>query len=68
MELNHMEVIGGAPRGKAILMLNSSDPPMVMRNTVYIIPEPAAVDEEEAQKTMPGNPVGVWSQLRGLAA
>jgi acetaldehyde dehydrogenase len=37
-----VEVIGGAQRGKAIIVLNPSDPPMVMRDTIFCaIPEDA---------------------------
>ncbi|QBD76676.1 acetaldehyde dehydrogenase (acetylating) [Ktedonosporobacter rubrisoli] len=34
-----LEVIGKAKRGKAIIILNPADPPIMMRNTVYAIPE-----------------------------
>jgi acetaldehyde dehydrogenase len=30
-----LEAIGGAQRGKAIIILNPADPPILMRNTVY---------------------------------
>lgn len=33
-----LEVIGGAQQGKAIIILNPADPPIMMRNTVYVIP------------------------------
>ena len=36
-----LEVIGGAARGKAIIILNPAEPPILMRNTVY-----CAVGEE----------------------
>jgi acetaldehyde dehydrogenase len=33
-----LEVVGGAQQGKAIIILNPADPPIMMRNTVYAIP------------------------------
>ena len=37
-----LEEIGGAERGKAIIVLNPADPPLVMANTVYLtVPEDA---------------------------
>jgi acetaldehyde dehydrogenase len=40
-----IEVIGGAERGKAIIILNPADPPMIMRDTIHCaIPEDADRD------------------------
>jgi acetaldehyde dehydrogenase len=52
-----LEVIGGAKQGKAIIILNPADPPIMMRNTVYVIPEgefdeaavTASVEQMEAE-------------------
>src|SRR5439155_23065585 len=33
-----LEVVGGAQQGKAIIILNPANPPIMMRNTVYVIP------------------------------
>lgn len=34
-----LEVVGGAARGKAIIILNPADPPLIMRDTVYTFVE-----------------------------
>jgi acetaldehyde dehydrogenase len=62
-----LEEIGGAQDGKAIIILNPADPPLIMRNTVYVVPdaERDEVDEDaitesvnevvsEVQKAVPG--------------
>jgi acetaldehyde dehydrogenase len=39
-----LEVIGGAQQGKAIIILNPADPPILMRNTIYVLLDSDAVD------------------------
>jgi len=41
-----LEVIGGAKKGKAIIILNPAEPPILMRNTIYVVPESNDVDEQ----------------------
>lgn len=44
-----VEVVGGAQRGKAIIILNPVDPPMMMRNTVFCAIPPEAGEPGELQ-------------------
>ncbi|WAH38063.1 acetaldehyde dehydrogenase (acetylating) [Alicyclobacillus dauci] len=37
-----IEVIGGAKKGKAIIILNPADPPILMRDTIYCVMEEAS--------------------------
>lgn len=44
-----LEVVGGAKKGKAIIILNPVEPPMLMRNTVYCSLPPEAGTPGELQ-------------------
>lgn len=45
-----LERIGGASRGKAVIVLNPAEPPILMRNTIYGIIEES--DPEELRKSI----------------
>jgi len=58
-----IEKVGGAKRGKAIIVLNPADPPLIMRNTVFCFTDDADRDAiggsirrmvEEVQSYVPG--------------
>ncbi len=58
-----IEVVGGAKRGKAIIILNPAEPPLMMRDTVFALMEAGREEEvrasvkgmvEEVQKYVPG--------------
>lgn len=58
-----IEVVGGATRGKAIIILNPAEPPMIMRDTVFTLSDAADEDDIRAsvaamvadvQKYVPG--------------
>ena len=58
-----IEKVGGADKGKAIIILNPASPPVVMRDTIFTLSEPAdreAIKEsihdmvKEVQKYVPG--------------
>ena len=58
-----VEVVGGAEKGKAIIILNPAEPPMLMRNTVFTLCDMVALEEikssveqmvREVQKYVPG--------------
>lgn len=58
-----IEQVGGAEKGKAIIVLNPAEPPVIMRDTIFTLSEPAdreAIRESitemvaEVQKYVPG--------------
>jgi acetaldehyde dehydrogenase len=71
-----IEIVGGADRGKAIIILNPADPPIYMTNTIYVqVKRPevgpekiaASVDEivKELRQYVPGYKLRVPPLLEG---
>jgi acetaldehyde/propanal dehydrogenase len=61
---NGVEIVGGARRGKAIIIINPAEPPLMMRATIHCLTRSAPKEEEiiesaqemiaEVQKYVPG--------------
>lgn len=43
-----IEALGGAERGKAIIILNPAEPPLIMRDTVFVLSQGGTPEEIEA--------------------
>jgi acetaldehyde dehydrogenase len=72
-----VEQVGGAQRGKAIIVLNPADPPLIMRDTVLCVVDDAAEDAvaasvramvERVQGYVPGYRLKRPVQFRRIAA
>jgi acetaldehyde dehydrogenase len=70
-----MEAVGGADDGKAIIVLNPAEPPIMMRNTIYaMVPETTDIEdvresiydmEAEVQSYVPGYEVTLDPVMKG---
>ncbi len=58
-----IEVIGGATKGKAVIVLNPADPPLIMRDTVYTLSDFA--DEAEIEASIAAFVQGVQDYVPG---
>lgn len=45
-----IEKLGGAERGKAIIVLNPAEPPLIMRDTVFVLSEPT--DQAQVEESI----------------
>jgi acetaldehyde dehydrogenase len=72
-----LECVGGAGQGKAIIVLNPAEPPLIMRNTVFCLVEagePAAIERsveqmvEEVRAYVPGYSLKQAVQFEELSA
>jgi len=69
-----LEVLGGARKGKAIIVLNPAEPPLIMTNTIYVEverPDEAAIRQSverivaEVREYVPGYRLRVPPQVEG---
>jgi len=58
-----IEVVGGAQKGKAIIILNPAEPPLLMRDTVYVLSD--ATDQAEVEKSVEEMAAAVQSYVPG---
>ncbi|MFJ4371111.1 acetaldehyde dehydrogenase (acetylating) [Pseudomonas japonica] len=58
-----IEVIGGAARGKAIIIMNPAEPPLMMRDTVFVLSE--AVDQAEVEASIEAMAAAVQAYVPG---
>jgi len=58
-----IEVIGGAAKGKAIIIMNPAEPPLIMRDTVYVLSE--AVDQAKVEASIEAMAAAVQAYVPG---
>ncbi|RJG13641.1 acetaldehyde dehydrogenase (acetylating) [Pseudomonas cavernicola] len=58
-----IEVIGGAAKGKAIIIMNPAEPPLIMRDTVFVLSE--AVDQEHVEASIEEMAAAVQAYVPG---
>ncbi|MDU9391943.1 acetaldehyde dehydrogenase (acetylating) [Pseudomonas sp. zfem002] len=58
-----IEVIGGAARGKAIIIMNPAEPPLMMRDTVFVLSE--AVDQAKVEASIEAMAAAVQAYVPG---
>jgi acetaldehyde dehydrogenase len=59
-----LEVVGGAARGKAVIVLNPAEPPLMMRNTVYCLVD-GDCDHAAIEASVEAQVVAVQSYVPG---
>ncbi|MBP1965000.1 acetaldehyde dehydrogenase (acetylating) [Paenibacillus aceris] len=60
-----IESIGGAKKGKAIIIMNPAEPPILMRDTVYALVDPDHLDEEDIVKSIDQTVAYIQSYVPG---
>lgn len=60
-----IQEVGGAKKGKAIIILNPAEPPILMRDTVYTLVEEGTMKEEEIKASIADMEKTVQSYVPG---
>jgi acetaldehyde dehydrogenase len=60
-----IEVVGGAGRGKAIIVLNPAEPPLLMRDTIYCLCPDVEADQASIAKSVGDMVQGVQEYVPG---
>ncbi|MEH7332371.1 acetaldehyde dehydrogenase (acetylating) [Neobacillus drentensis] len=60
-----IEEVGGAKKGKAIIILNPAEPPILMRDTVYALVEEGTMDEAKITQSIKEMEKAVQSYVPG---
>ncbi|MGP9039622.1 acetaldehyde dehydrogenase (acetylating) [Cytobacillus kochii] len=60
-----IQEVGGAKKGKAIIILNPAEPPILMRDTVYTLVEEGTMKEEEIKASIADMEKAVQSYVPG---
>lgn len=60
-----IEEVGGAKKGKAIIILNPAEPPILMRDTVYALVEEGTMDEAKITQSIQEMEKAVQSYVPG---
>jgi acetaldehyde dehydrogenase (acetylating) len=60
-----IEKIGGAKKGKAIIILNPAEPPIIMRDTIHVLVEEGTMDEEAITRSIQDMVLEVQSYVPG---
>lgn len=60
-----IEVVGGAGKGKAIIVLNPAEPPLLMRDTIYCLCPDTGADQAAISKSIVDMVAGVQDYVPG---
>lgn len=60
-----IELIGGAKKGKAVIILNPAEPPILMRNTIYSLVDEETMDQQAISNVISERVAAIQSYVPG---